>query len=695
MRSVADRADLLTGPTMTELPERPDQLEALKGLFLGEDLERLRRIDAEARSPEERLRRLAELLPLALKRLEKRGELNESLAPTVEAVVRLLIQRDSQRFADALYPAIGPAIRKSISETIRQLLRNLNQALEAGLSWQGLKWRFESWRSGIPYAQVVMLHSLHYRVEQVFLIHRRSGILLGHVQAEGVLYKDPDMVSSMLAAIGDFVEDSFESGEAGQLGHIEYGDLSIRIETGPDVLLALALRGEAPAELREQMQQVVEDIQRRYASVLGEFNGDMSVFSALEGLLLPLLQSKYRRPSRGLTLKTRLVLFALLMLAVLWGVNRWWWNGQREDFVQRLEQEPGLVVTAVDDDDGRLSVRGLRDPLARDPKAMLAQTVLDPDDVRLDFRPYQSLQQEFVHRRLLRATQPPQSVDLRLEDGRLVVEGVASPEWIRRFRDRAALLAGAQDIDTSGLVSEVNLNDLGAPDSVQLEFDSSTGAVKASGVAPGDWLERAEVRALLIPGVRRFDASAVQVLPSLEVFDAPATVQLELKDRVLQVSGSADSGWIARLKQRVAEYPVIRGLDLQRLVNTDGTKLQSIKSALESISILFDSALSFNLTDQSQMQQAADLALQLFATARKLGRKVTLVLHGHTDSTGSFEDNLLLSLERADFVAQQLFLQGVPASGVLIKGIETLAAPEKSAEERRHNRRVSFEVIIE
>ncbi len=680
---------------MTEPAQQPDNLEALKGLFLGEDLERLRRIDEEARNPEERLRRLAELLPLALKRLEKRGELNESLAPTVEAVVRLLIQRDSQRFADALYPAIGPAIRKSISETIRQLLRNFNQALEAGLSWQGLKWRLEAWRSGTPYAQVVMLHSLHYRVEQVFLIHRETGLLLGHVQADGVRYKDPDMVSSMLAAIGDFVRDSFEAGDEGQLGQIEYGDLSILIESGPEVLLAVAVRGEAPSSLREQMQQVVEDIQRRYAAVLDGFDGDMSVFSALEGLLLPLLQSRYRTARKGISLKTRLVLLGLVLLLLLWGVNNWWWDRQRNEFLQRLGQEPGLVITSVSDDDGRLLVQGLRDPLARDPAELLGQTVLDADDVSLAFRPFQSLQKEFVHRRLLRATQPPPGVELSVEDGRLVARGLASAEWIRQFRDRAALLAGAEAIDSSGLSSRIDLASLQAPDSVKFDFDSEAGLLEASGVAPEEWLKKAEVRALLIPGVRRFDAGGLQLLPDLERFSPPPTVRLSLEDGVLRAEGEADSLWIARLRERAAEYPAIRGVDLKQLQNLDEQKLERIKRSLEDISILFDSALSFNLSDQNALQRAADLALELFATARRLGRPVTLVLHGHTDSTGSFEDNLMLSLERADFVAQQLFLQGVPASRVLIKGIERLAPPEKSAEERRHNRRVSFEVLLE
>ena len=43
---------------------------------------------------------------------------------------------------------------------------------------QGLKWRVESIRTGRPFAEIVLMHSLLYRVEQVFLIHRETGLVL-------------------------------------------------------------------------------------------------------------------------------------------------------------------------------------------------------------------------------------------------------------------------------------------------------------------------------------------------------------------------------------------------------------------------------------------------------------------------------------------------------------------------------------
>ena len=53
---------------------------------------------------------------------------------------------------------------------------------------------------------------LLYSVEQVFLIHRKSGLLLMHVAAKDSVLKDADMISGMLTAIQDFLSDSFAEG---------------------------------------------------------------------------------------------------------------------------------------------------------------------------------------------------------------------------------------------------------------------------------------------------------------------------------------------------------------------------------------------------------------------------------------------------------------------------------------------------
>ena len=49
--------------------------------------------------------------------------------------------------------------------------------------------------------EVVLSHSLIYRVEQLFLIHRETGLLIAHETSAGVRVQSPEMVSGMLTAI--------------------------------------------------------------------------------------------------------------------------------------------------------------------------------------------------------------------------------------------------------------------------------------------------------------------------------------------------------------------------------------------------------------------------------------------------------------------------------------------------------------
>ncbi|MCK4707819.1 MAG: OmpA family protein, partial [Gammaproteobacteria bacterium] len=137
--------------------------DELRQLLLGPELKKLEQITDKLENPEQFSREIGDVLPQAMLKSAEHGEqLSEAMIPTVEEIVRLSIKRDINKFASALFPVIGPAIRKSIAETLRQMMQSPNQVLEHGLSWQGMKWRIESIRTGIPFAQIVMLNSLEF-----------------------------------------------------------------------------------------------------------------------------------------------------------------------------------------------------------------------------------------------------------------------------------------------------------------------------------------------------------------------------------------------------------------------------------------------------------------------------------------------------------------------------------------------------
>jgi outer membrane protein OmpA-like peptidoglycan-associated protein len=89
--------------------------------------------------------------------------------------------------------------------------------------------------------------------------------------------------------------------------------------------------------------------------------------------------------------------------------------------------------------------------------------------------------------------------------------------------------------------------------------------------------------------------------------------------------------------------------------------------------------------------------LNYIAEVMNLEQSVRLMIKAHTDSVGSYKDNLLLAQKRADAVITYLTKQGVSKTRLVPKGYGEARplADNKSAEGRALNRRVEFEILFE
>ena len=172
------------------------EFAALRHLLVGPEQQQLdalaERVEEVAVTPQSLAAQLPEAIALSSSRDHQLGR---ALAPTVETALRESIRRNPREIATAIFPVLGPAIRKAIAETMAGLVRSINSAVEHSLSVQGMKWRLEAWRTGVRYPEVVIKHALIYRVEQVFLIHAETGLLLAHVTAPDLKVPDADLIS--------------------------------------------------------------------------------------------------------------------------------------------------------------------------------------------------------------------------------------------------------------------------------------------------------------------------------------------------------------------------------------------------------------------------------------------------------------------------------------------------------------------
>ncbi|MER9595201.1 OmpA family protein [Mesorhizobium sp. M0244] len=431
------------------VPTVDPRMETLRQLLVGREISELSRITHLLDEPEQLAAAVGGVLPSAAARAPH-AQLGEALAPAVERAVQRSIQKSPRTLTDILYPVFLPAIRKSIGEKIDQTFQSLNETLRHIFTWHGLKWRFEAWRTGASFSEVVLKHSLVYRVEHVFLINRNSGLLIAHVTADNATSEDPQLISSMLSAIQDFVKDSFNEKEQSSLDTIRFGELRLWSEVGPFATLVAVIRGNPPEELHEIIRDVLLRIHDECSQALEQFDGDSSQLAGVETQLQTCVELKQEESNQGFPW---LVVAAVLL--VLIPAGGWfflsWQSGQRwQAYVSRLGTQPGIIVAEQKVRDGQFYIAGLRDPLAADPQSLLAGTQVDPARVHSRWQFYQSLDPEFVLKRLTASLVPPDSVRLSIVNDRIVAEGEAPDTWIDRARAAAQQLsAGGPEFDIS------------------------------------------------------------------------------------------------------------------------------------------------------------------------------------------------------------------------------------------------------
>jgi OOP family OmpA-OmpF porin len=442
-------------PEPGEPPLEPDAqayLE-LRQLILAPEQEALERLHQRVDDPASRTEDVGSVVAEAIQLRRKQGgdeALSVALAPTIETALRESVRNDPATLADALFPVMGPAIRRSILETLRSFLESFNQVLDQSLSVKGLKWRLEALRTGRSFTEVALLHSLVFRVEQVFLIHKKTGLPIGHGVASAVAMQDPSLVSGMLSAIQDFVRDSFHTPQGQGINRMNVGDLDVWIEEGPYAILACVIRGIAPRELRDRMAEVLENIHREYSAQLDEFDGDTAPFTRVHEELSRCLEHRYKEEAKaksfGFVYAIAVIVFVLVAGWLGWRAVQY---GRWERLVNTLREQPGFVITSFGRANGRFVVRGMRDPLAADPAQFIQASSVNPADGEFHWGGYYALDDGIVEQRARAILSPPATAVLTVNSGVLHVSGAASANWVRDIQTRALVVPGIRSVELS------------------------------------------------------------------------------------------------------------------------------------------------------------------------------------------------------------------------------------------------------
>jgi len=616
-----------------------DSLSELQRLLLSPIYMRLEKLEDRIDNPELLTRDVSRVLPEAISlRSAQDTKIDTVMEPITANAIRSSIKKDRKMLVDALFPIMGPAIRKAIASSMQAMVEGFNQILEHSLSLKSLKWRLEALRTNKSFAEVVMLNSLIYHVEQIFLIHKDTGLVLQHVVSKTEVAHNPDLVSGMLTAIKDFVQDSFGAQKEGNLETLRVGERSVWIEHGPNAFLAAVIRGNPPRDYVTTLCETLEEIHLNHNKQLQNFSGDSTTFSDTRYILEKCLQAQFKKETKKSSPIGWVIIAAVIGLIFMWTLF-WFSNNRKWSRLEtRLRNEPGIIVTAVEKIDGKMHVTGLRDPMAEDPITFIATFGLNSDDIVFRWEAFHSSHPEFTTQRIIAILEPPNTVAIEIAGDIVKASGSASHEWLLTTRKIARALPWLKDIQMNQVV----------------DIDT--------------------------------------------VLEPPATVNLKLQGRMLVVSGEATQQWIKNLQFKLSLLPGVAGITDNHLTNTDLLEFESIKRRVQRHVVFFESGGSdIARTERGKIPTIVEDIQKLSSLAQALNKKLGIKIIGHADSSGSEAISLQISKERAQALLSILAESGLDAESISAEGIGS-QEPLTEALDQSHSlldRRVTLRVILD
>ncbi|MCB1788886.1 MAG: hypothetical protein KDJ24_01205 [Gammaproteobacteria bacterium] len=635
-------------PPVAAANDERSALADLKALLVGPEQAAIAQLRQESDDHEIQAQRIAEHLPNALRGAYERSssDLTDALEPPVSACLEDAVQRRPGFFADILYPVMGPAIRRSITQAMKSLVQQINETLEHSLTIKGISWRIEAARSGVPFGEVVLRHTLRYRVEEAFLIQNGSGLLIRHVGQRSEHARDADAVSAMLTAIRDFTRDTMEpDSEDTRLESVDVGDHTLWLVHGPDAYLACAIRGIPPLGLRNALNDVLEEIHHRHTFLLEQFTGNATTTAPLVPLLDRCLQSE-REQAAGRRFPWPLLIVSLLLIGALgwWLITAWQDSSRAQIEQQRLQQAvdglkraPGILVTDVVYDGERVRVAGLNDPLLPPPAKLLDTAGLAADRYTLTFRPFESDEPDAALARARQRLAPPDSVALRLDDRRLIISGNAADAWRQRAELLAPTVPGIDSVDTQAL------DDIDAR------------------------LLR-ELRAALLP---------------------PDGVTIRVQDGHATLGGRAPLAWINALDGSLPALDGLQSLQHVQLTPLEDGRLSQLVALINAAEVPFVDGIVLGDAQAAQVDRIGAMIAEAHQHATDLGRTMRVQIIGRTDGIGSVEQNHFVASQRAERVAERLRINALPMPKLELRSVTQppgISQPDVSL------RRVEFRV---
>lgn len=244
---------------------KEDKLQLLRDILLIDDREVAhaihQRIEVIAETLEKREKLSKKINPIIEKRLEEFvAKIPITLGPTITKTLREQIANSKDEVVEVLYPIMGKMIKRYIQNEIKLLSENMNKKVNDTFSFASLKRKFRAKAAGVKESDLMISELDAPVVNEVFIIQKGSGILLGNLSNTSTV--DKDMISGMLTAIKSFVEDAFKGGNQ-NLEAIEYELYTIQIQNFHTYYAAIVVSGTYTRSFESKLEDKLFKLSKR------------------------------------------------------------------------------------------------------------------------------------------------------------------------------------------------------------------------------------------------------------------------------------------------------------------------------------------------------------------------------------------------------------------------------------------------
>ncbi|BAF71794.1 OmpA family protein [Sulfurovum sp. NBC37-1] len=279
----------------------------------------------------------------------------EALSHSLQNILAVAIKREiasnKDAMIDSLYPIMGGMISKYVTSAIRELMENINRKVDEGLSFDRIKRKIKSKMTGVSETELLLEESGDVLISSLFVIHKKSGLLISEAHLTEKAISDPHLVASMASAIKDFINDWIQSDQRhDEIQLLSYGNATLYIESAGSVYMIAFMDAEPDREQRMEINRFFASLVKEYMDIFQDFNGDDSsgeIHSLSQKLQHYLDKQENISDRSGKRIQSKTGQYLLVLLLLIFLIPAFYWSKDRyEEYHIRSEimQKTGYPI---------------------------------------------------------------------------------------------------------------------------------------------------------------------------------------------------------------------------------------------------------------------------------------------------------------------------------------------------------------